>query len=92
MRHEHTRHEAELHGLTGHGISPRDHRLRGNDRRAGGQNDQREAQRFRRAYAQVLGRPAPEDPRISDLGATGVFDSRFVDRLVNPAAATPMRR
>jgi hypothetical protein len=50
------------------------------------------AQRFRRAYAQVLGRPAPEDPRISDLGATGVFDSRFVDRLVNPAAATPMRR
>jgi len=50
------------------------------------------AQRFRQAFAQVLGHPAPEDPRISDLGATGVFDSRLAARLARPATAMPMRR
>ena len=50
------------------------------------------AQRFRQAYSHVLGYPAPEDPRIGDLGATGVFDSRLSARLAHPATAMPMRR
>lgn len=42
------------------------------------------AQRFREAYAQVLGRSLPDEHRSIDLGATGVFDSALAQPLPLP--------
>jgi glycosyltransferase involved in cell wall biosynthesis len=51
------------------------------------------AHRFREAYAQVLGRPAVDDHRMGDLGATGVFDRHHARRPARPVAApAPQRR